>query len=263
MSLGLFEKDGATYHPTQAALSPWGSDRLHGGPVLGLLAQGALEQLACPDFVLTRFTADLFARVPNSPLELRTTTVRKGRRLGLCDVSLWSDNNAVARASVLFSHPGQGSYRWLDEHRPEGPEGLADRSLIGDHRVDKIPPGFHMEIETRFGTEKRGLGRTIWFRMPMPLLVGGTADPLIAAVALSDFGNAVNSIAAYEDGRKSAHMNTDTTFYLERLPVGEWFAMTADVQSDIDGISVGQSVHHDIAGRFGRSLQTRLETTFG
>ena len=261
MTAGLFEVDKLLYVPTPAALSPWGSDRLHGGPVLGLLAQGALQHFADSRFQLTRFTADLFARVPNTPLELTATTVRKGRRLGLCDVWLSASGQAVARASAVFTSPGQGSYRVLDDCSIEGPDELPTRSLIGEHRVETMPPGFHLEIDTRFGT-KRGPGRTIWFRMPMPLLVGGATNPLISAVTLSDFGNAVNSIAAYEDSRKSAHMNTDTTLYIERPPVGEWFAMTADMQSDLDGVSVGQAIHHDTAGRFGRSLQTRLETNF-
>lgn len=262
MTTGLFDFDGSRYHPTEAALSPWGSDRLHGGPLLGLLAHAARQQLADPGFILSRFTADLFARVPNAPLQLTATTLRKGRRLGLIDVDVMAEGEKVARASALFCAPAHGSYHVLDQERPEGPEGLETRPLIAQRRVEGMPPGFHLEVETRFGHSQQGLGRTIWFRMPMPLLTGEKIDPLLAAIALSDFGNAVNSIAAYEDSRRSAHMNTDTTFYLERPPQGEWFAMTADMQSDVDGISIGQTVHHDVHGRFGRSLQTRLETAF-
>lgn len=261
MTRGVFEAVGDAWVPTEAAVSPWGTDRLHGGPVLGLLAHAACAAVNDPVYELTRFTGDLFARVDNAPLHTTSTVVRKGRRMALCDVTLHCNDRDVARASALFCVPGDGSHAHLDTSHPEGPDSLPVHPLISERRASKMPHGFHSEVLTRFGAAQ-GHGRTIWFHMPMPLVVGQAPDPVIAAVALSDFNNAVSSIAAYEEGRKSAHMNTDTTLYFERPPTGDWFAMTSDMQSDRAGISVGQVVHHDRDGRFGRSLQARLETAF-
>lgn len=258
---GVFEKQGDLYVPTEAALSPWGTDRLHGGPVLGLLLWAAQQALPEPQLRLVRMTGDLFARVPNAPLRPQLSVVRAGRRIWLCDVVLLHESQKLARASFLWMRAGQGTHRVLDQTHPPGPEGQDERPLVAASRRHKMPAGFHTEIETRFGSE-RGENRVVWFRMPMPLCSGEAADPLTAAVTLSDFNNAVTSISAYESARPSSHMNTDTTLYLERLPVGEWFAMRADTQSDCDGISVGQVVHYDVQGRFGRSLQARLEAEF-
>lgn len=265
MVAALFSRDAHLFIPGTASLSPWGSDRLHGGPVLGLLAHLVEQEVAQhgPAYTMTRFTADLFARVPNGPLDGHVEIIRAGRRVALLDVSLQASGKPVARASALFSVPGPGSYTVLDSTKPHGPESIVSRPLIGEHRRSKLPPGFHMEVETRFCDDTRGQGRSIWFRMPVPLLEATPCSPTVAAIALADFNNAVTSIAAYEDGRKVAHMNTDTTVYLERPPVGPWFAMRADAQSDANGISVGQTIHYDSEGRFGRSLQARLETQFG
>lgn len=58
----LFVMQGERFVPTDDSLSPWGSDRLHGGPVLGLVAHAALSDADDPSLELSRLTVDLFRR---------------------------------------------------------------------------------------------------------------------------------------------------------------------------------------------------------
>jgi len=255
----LFVMDGDRFVPTQDALSPWGSDRLHGGPVLGLVTHAALQDADGASLQLARLTVDLFRAVPNAPLQARVDVLRAGRRLRLTQVSVWADEREVTRATALMLKPSEGTHRHLHDGHPDGPEGLETESLIGAHRAHKHPPGFHFAVETR--RPERGDGhRAIWMRTPMPLIAGVDTDATVAAAILADFNNAVSSIAGYEDGRAVGHINTDTTLYLERPPVGQWSCLESDIQSERDGISISQVLHYDTHGRFGRSVQARLES---
>ena len=96
--------------------------------------------------------------------------------------------------------------------------------------------------------------------MPIPLIAGVETSTSVAAATLTDFNNAVSSIAAYDDGRPAGHINTDTTLYLERPPVGEWTCLESDIQSECQGVSISQVLHYDERGRYGRSIQARLES---
>jgi len=262
----VFTRKAGQIVPNEAALSPWANDRLHGGAVQGLLAHGAraaaLESGNAEGFQLTRLTADLFAPVPNQPLDLAVTHLRNGGRVKAIQVSIMASGQEVSRGTALFMRRGEGTYRDLDETVPTGPEGLPTRGLISERRIPKMRPGFHLKVETRWPERKPGQPKAIWFRMPLPLFTDEALDPTIAAVALSDFNSGVSSIMAYEDGRRTAHINADATIYFERAPVGDWFCIVADHQSDADAINISQATHHDVKGRFARSIQARLENRF-
>lgn len=262
MESALFDLDGDRFVPTQAALSPWGSDRLHGGPVLGLMTHVGLSAVPDPAFQLARVTVDLFAPVPNEPLAVHSQVVRDGKRIRVVTAAITGSRGEAARAGLVFLRAGSGTHRVLDGSVPAGPDGLLTRTLIGERRADQVRPGFHLEVETRWPERESGGPRAIWFRMPMACVSGHPLHPTVAAVALSDFNNAISSIQAYEDGRPAGHINVDSTFYMERQPVGEWFCLVGSAQSDADAISISHVTHHDEVGRFGHSLQARLENAF-
>jgi hypothetical protein len=93
--------------------------------------------------------------------------------------------------------------------------------------------------------------------MPMPLVQGEQASPLVRAMALGDFANAVASLSI----RKLAappFINVDTTLYLVREPEGEWIGMAADFAQAEAGVGLVEVIHYDHKGRYGRSLQARL-----
>ena len=62
----LFELDGATYHPSGLARSPWDPAALAGGPISGLLATVA-EDPELAEMEIARFTVDM----PAAPAEVR------------------------------------------------------------------------------------------------------------------------------------------------------------------------------------------------
>ncbi|MDD9945608.1 MAG: thioesterase family protein [Myxococcales bacterium] len=257
----LFVREAGRIVPCEGALSPWAGDRLHGGPVQGLLAYAA-QATVDDGFQLTRLTADLFAPVPNEPLELEVSHLRDGRRIQLIQVSIMASGREVSRGTSLFMRRGEGTFCDLDHTVPPGPDGLPTRSFISERRRAKMRPGFHMKAETRWPERLPGQPKAIWFRMPLSLMADQALDPTIAAVTLSDFNSGISSIMAYEDGRPGSHLNADATMYFERAPIGEWFCLVADRQSDADAISISQVTHYDVNGRFGRSIQARLETPF-
>ena len=262
----LFKPESGLFLPTQSALGPWSSDRLHGGATLGLLTHAAQTYVSDDQLRLCRLTADMFSPVPAQPLAVKITPLREGKRIRLLQVSVWDgpgpDAREVTRATALFLRPSDGSFHFLDDTPLPDHGDLPTRRLIKDRRMEKMRPGLHLVVETRWPERVPSEPKAIWFRLPLPVVAGTSADPTVAAIALSDFNNAVCSIMAYEDGRPTAHINTDTTFYLERPPVGDWFCLVADRQSDADAISIAQVTHYDERGRFGRSIQARLENRF-
>jgi hypothetical protein len=50
-------------------------------------------------------------------------------------------------------------------------------------------------------------------------------------------------------------VNPDLSLYLDREPIGEWFALDARSTADADGLGLAQSDMHDRDGELGRCLQ--------
>jgi hypothetical protein len=84
----LFIADGTGFMPTAVASGPWGTDRLHGGPVLGLLVRAIELEVGDPELVLARLNIDLYRAVPLAKLEVQTRVLRRGARLNLLEASL-------------------------------------------------------------------------------------------------------------------------------------------------------------------------------
>jgi hypothetical protein len=79
------------------------------------------------------------------------------------------------------------------------------------------------------------------------------------AVALSDFANAVASVAQRERGAlRTPFINVDTTLHFSRRPVGEWFCVREESVEAEGGVSVASCGLYDERGRCGRVLQSRL-----
>jgi hypothetical protein len=261
----VFRRDGDRFVPTASATGPWGQDRLHGGPVLGLFVREFEAAAGDPELVLARLTLDLFRPVPVAPLALRVEALRKGSRLSLLNGELLVAGEPFARASALWLRasdaPGSSARA---PQRPQGPGGLADESLMRGFRSDAegFPPGFHNRVLTRWPARAAGEPLAIWFRMPIALVDGEQVSPLQAAVALADFANAVANIAAQDQVARVPYINTDATLYLTRRPRGEWFCMQEQGSEAERGVSVCEVSLWDEAGLFGRALQARIANRY-
>ncbi len=257
----IFSLDDVSFTPGPDATGPWGADRLHGGPVFGLLARAVEIAAPDPELIVARLSFDLFRPVPVAPLAVRVEPQRQSARLALLQAVLLVEDVPVTRATALLLRPSDGMPEAASGRKPEGPDGLNTESLMrtAARPPAGFPPGFHTRVETRWVPRREGEPVSVWFRLPVPLIAGETPSPLQCAVALSDFTNAIASIAARErDTRATPFINADATIYLGRRPEGEWFCLTYAGDDSARGVSVTECTLSDARGVFGRAVQARL-----
>lgn len=258
----VFVRDGEAFLPTAHASSPWGADRLHGGPTLGLLTRAVESELDADGWLPTRLTFDMFRPVPRAPLHVDTELLRSSGRLRLVSARLRSGPAEVARVTALGLRSGghhKSGRRFVDAPHMAGPSGFETRPLLRGVRRSSLPPGFHTSVETRWLPQRVDGPLAIWFRIPMPLVAGEATSSLQCAAALADFCNALVSFAAPAGEHPSPpYINTDTTLYLERKPRGEWIGLLEGRSQEHDGISLTETALCDEHGCFGRAQQARL-----
>jgi acyl-CoA thioesterase len=260
----VFALDGPRFLPGRHAIGPWAADKLHGGPVLGLIARAVQSAMPDPELVLARLNVDMFRPVPAEPLMLAVETIRQGSRLALLRVTVHNESGAFAQGSALLlrasgsATPPQSA---PTTSTPAGPEGLPSESLMRNATRSegrRPPAGFHTRVETRWPARTPAEPLAIWFRMPLPLIAGEPTTPLVAAIALCDFANAVASIAASERGPAQPYINADATLYLTRAPQGDWFCLQDHGHQSHQGISTAECIVYDASGPLGRVMQARL-----
>jgi acyl-coenzyme A thioesterase PaaI-like protein len=236
----VFRRQGDTFHPTEAALSPWGSDTIHGGSAAALLAYGIESAKADPALMVARMTIDLFRAVPNAPLRIESQPVRTGRRIQVLTTSLFAGDRECARTTALLLLPSQVELQRnsaFDVERPPGPEGIETTSLMPPERRISVNPGLHTTVQARRVTPfSHGQGgRSIaWLRIPIPFIEGVETTPLMRVAGSSDLGNGLAHIRVNEG---MGFINTDISVYLHREARGEWIAL--DVVSGAEGHGIG------------------------
>lgn len=256
----LYRKEGDHFVATTLSGSPWQKGFQHGGPVCGLLAHAAEECVTDPELQAARLTVDLFRKVPVSALRAETRILREGRRIAVVEVSLKAESLEVARASALFLR--RPVSRDLPDREPghHGPEAFPITPLVPESVTLYVPEGFHTHVEVRWEEPPPSEEPRFWVRAPASLLEGGDWTPFTRAAAMSDLSNALaSSRIRFSDGAPRTFINTDSTLYLSRLPVGEWIRHSCDQIDERDGVGLVSVVHHDERGRFGRTVQARLE----
>src|SRR5947208_5740111 len=101
MASAIFEPDGDLFVPTEAALSPWSDQALHGGPPTMLLAREVERFPAEQPMFVTRLTVELLRAFGRIPVEVRARLVRPGRKVQIVEASLWNGEQGVGRAPAL------------------------------------------------------------------------------------------------------------------------------------------------------------------
>jgi hypothetical protein len=264
----VYEREGSVYTPTDWAGSPWSRGHQHGGPVNALFAKAAEEAALRSGLRIVRLTVDLFRPVPLEPLILSWRFVREGRRIGLveAELSLPSSGQAISRASAVLLRPTENMPRsW--EHTPAPPldlEGTEPVEFMPRAMRETFPPGFHWSFEVRMGADEHG--PAAWITTPLDLLPGEPMSPLQRCAAVADltFGLSGRSLLRQRivdvDAWRVPMINTDTTIYWERPPVGSWFGFRHALLTDHEGIGLAEVDLADCDGRLGRSLQAMLAT---
>lgn len=234
---------------------------MHGGPVFGLIARAIEAATPDPTLVPCRYTFDLARAVPLVPLEVHTHITQQSSRLCLMRASLRADGAELVTASALLLRESAAGESLNDAARPRGPEGIETQSLFGAFAGASAirGPGYHVRVETRWVPRAEGEPLSIWFRMPLPLVAGEPTTALQRAVQLSDFANAVGSLALRDRGVASVpFINVDATLNLTRKPTGEWFCIQSRNVELERGISVASCSLFDEQGHFGYVTQSRL-----
>ncbi|MGH0028839.1 MAG: thioesterase family protein [Myxococcota bacterium] len=263
----VYAQDGRVFTPTEWAGSPWSTANQHGGPVNALFAKAAEDAASEAGLRVVRLTVDLYRPVPLAPLRLDWRFVRRGRRNAVVEAELRlpDADDGISRASAVLLRPDRDLPRnW--EHRTAAPP----MDLAGTEKVafmpkamrESFPPGFHWSFDVRMGSDEHG--PAAWITTPLDLLPGAPMTPLQRSAAVADltFGLSGRSLLRERivdvDAWRVPMINTDTTIYWERPPVGEWFGFRHALLTDHEGIGLAEVDLADAEGRLGRSLQAML-----
>jgi hypothetical protein len=249
----IFERSGDTYTPTDAALSPWSDQLLHGGPPAMLMAREVERVPSDQPMFVSRLTIELLRPVGRAPLTVRSRLVRPGRKVQLVEASLWNGDLEVARTTALRMRVAEVEVPSRDE--PPGrppPERLVEWS--GSWRTGAAYHTIGVEVRTERFAGIAAVGWA-WFRLKLPVVPGEEATPLQRICAAADFPNGISFVV---DPRLTTFVNPDLTVYLHRLPLGEWVLVDARSRLEAQGTGMAEGELFDQGGRLGRSLQSLL-----
>jgi hypothetical protein len=261
----VYERERNVYVPSEWAGSPWSERHQHGGPVNALFAQAAEEAASEAGLRVVRLTVDLFRPVPKAPLAMHRRFVRRGRRIANLALELrrTGGDEPISRASSVLLRPSDVARSW--SHGPAPPLELDQAEpveFMPKSMREHAPPGFHWSFEVRMGRDEHG--PAAWITTPLDLLPGRPMTPLQRCAAVADltFGLSGRSLLRQRivdvDAWRVPMINTDTTIYWERPPVGEWFGFRHALLTDHEGIGLAEVDLADEAGRLDRSLQAML-----
>ncbi|MBV9558899.1 MAG: thioesterase family protein [Bradyrhizobium sp.] len=248
----FFTRHGDDFIPTSVANGPWDPKSLHGRVVIGLLAFVIEQRHGGADFVPARLTVDMF-RLPNieTPIEVRTKSIRDGLRIRLIEADFVSGGVAMARASCQLLR------------RTENPPGTVwsppnwDAPQPGDIAAPTDPRlGMHGKWTTRpiVGTMGTVGPRRLWMSEVRPLVEAAPLTPFVRVALAADFA----SPFANAGDQGLGYINTDVTLYLHRLPATEWIGFEVVNHHAKEGIAIGECWLYDEQGAIGTSTVAAL-----
>jgi hypothetical protein len=259
----LYELEGDRLHPTRLARGPWRAGTQHGGPIQGLLAR-AIEQHPCRrPMQIVRFTCDLWRAADFEAVTLSVRTLREGKSAEWLEAELHSDGRIAARASALRLR--KSDVQAPPDREPCSVGKLEDASdpvrwLGASDEGD--PTDFVNAIDLR---PVDGFARpAAWLRLRVPLVQGEKTTPFVAAATLCDMVYGLPIVRDVQRGDPGSlragfvAINVDTSLQLRREPVGEWFALDAELRYGPDGAGLGRASLSDLEGALGYAQQSLL-----
>jgi len=248
----FYERDGATFLPSELTRGPWDPRTQHAGPPAGLLGRA----VQADDTLIGRIAIDLLRPVPIAPLVVMSSVVRPGRNVELLEAVMSEPapgSRPVARALAWRLRIDEGVAALPSGPQPPGPDEGSERPFFptGQER------GYHTAMDYRFvdGAFTEPGPARVWMRMRRPLVAGEPTSALSRVLVAADSGNGVSATLDY---RRHVFINTDLTVHLVREPAGEWVLLDATTYVGPHGVGLSESVLHDEAGRLGRASQTLL-----
>ncbi len=241
----FLERSGEAFLPTDMARGFWSpTANLHARVMIGLAAHEIERRHGEPDFQPTRLTSDLYRLPDLSPLTIETRVLREGRRIKLIEAEIFSGGVSSARCVCQLLRRGEQppARTWKgaawDVPPPESIPRPDPLPLFGRWEMRPIPPVAQGELPRR-----------TWLRELRQLIAGEAYTPFSRVATGVDFTSPTSNAGV--DGLD--FINSDVTFYLHRLPVGEWIGYEVTNHQSSEGIAIGQCTLHDIEGPIGFS----------
>ena len=234
------------------AAGPWDAGMQHGSPPSALITWAA-EQMPTPrPMRVARVTIDLMRPVPIAPLTILRKTLREGRKIQLCEVSLQANGVEVVRGTVLkirrdaVALPDEATMPPLDVPGPG--EGIREAT---ERMINPFIRG--MSISSVRGRLMGHGPAAIWYRSEQPMIEGEPTSPAMRAVIASDFSNATSPLL---DFKHWTFLNADLSVSFAREPVGDWILLNGETLIGRDGGGLATSRLADAKGYFGRAVQS-------
>lgn len=241
----FFRREGDMLVPNACARGPWQGAGLHGRVIAGLLASEIERLHGDADFMPARVTVDLYRAPGMVPLKIETRVARESKRIRVVDADLISEGRSAGRASIQFLHhtehprgnPWHGE-TWSVPH--------ADSLPAGEPRDDTMFGLWEMRwVE---GTISSIGQRRLWMRENRELVAGELHTPFGRVAVGADYASPLANMVG---GPGYTFINSDLTFYLGRLPQGEWIGFESVAHEASQGVAIGHCNLYDEAGRIG------------
>jgi acyl-CoA thioesterase len=201
----------------------------NGGYVLATMLRGLRDEMEADDPMVAAVTY-LSSPTPG-PAELRTSTIRMGRRVQTGSASLWQGERRVAELTASFGPRGDGPSTELG-----APPLLPSPDRCADPRDHGMPAeGLFARVDYRLastpgwaaGTPSGDPSTELWQR-----LHGGREIDFAALALLCD--SFVPPVLELGDGYQQS-MTVQLTVHLHRLPRPGWVATRVSTRHVVDG----------------------------
>jgi Thioesterase-like superfamily len=250
----IYRVDNETAFTTDCAAGPWDAGLQHGGAPASLISWAAEKMPTREPMQVVRLTIDLLRPVPIAALRIQTEVLREGRKIQVCAVTLWHEQVAVVRATVLKVRAADVR---LPDHVGEekvllpGPDaGHEPEGLIGDTNNAFIKG---LDLRVVKGEFRQPGPAAIWFRAHRAIVAGAPISALMRAAMTADFCNGTSAVLDFHEW---TFINADVTLSLARMPVGEWILLDAETWLGTAGAGIAFAKIGDERGYFGRAIQS-------
>lgn len=249
----VYRVEGSIAHAQPCAAGPWDPGLQHGGALASLIAWAIERVPTRAPMQVVRMTFDLLRPIPVAPLEIKIDVQREGRKIQVCNVTLFHEGVTCVRATVLRMRQVELE---LPEHVVDeqvilpGPE-QGRESTIRFAQHEQFVSGLTLRC-VRGAFEELGPG-ALWFHAHRPIVMGEPITPLMRVAMTADFCNGVSTVLDFDEW---TFINADLTISLSRLPMGEWILLDAQTWLGDNGAGLAFAKLGDERGYFGRAIQS-------